>query len=183
VQEPSNAIKIAHSLGLATWFGGTLFGQVALNPSVRRISDKNERGRVLNESWGRYNAINLAAIAATLLAWRAGGLKADGELRAPALAREKNFLLGGAALNAVASAILGTTVASRAPEGLPEGGTPVETGTQPARETPEEAAWAQRLIGLTGTSSLALLAGVIAVSTVIETSAAKPRGLLSRLFS
>ena len=183
MSEPSNTARIAHNLGLATWFGGTLFGQIALNPSVKRISDKRERGRVLNESWGRYNAVNLAAIAATLLAWRAGGLKADSELRAPALARAKNFLLGGAALNAIASAILGTKIASQAPEGLPEGGTPVETGTQPAPETPEEAVWAQRLIGLTGTSSLALLVGVIAASTVIETSAVKPRGLLSRLFT
>lgn len=39
------------------------------------------------------------------------------------------------------------------------------------------------MIALTGTSALALLAGVIAVSAVIETSAVKPRGLLSRLLT
>ena len=48
--DSSNKAKIAHNLGLATWFDGALFGQVALNPTIGRISDKNERGRVLNEA-------------------------------------------------------------------------------------------------------------------------------------
>ncbi len=177
--EPSNKASIFHNLGLATWFGGALFGQIALNPSVSRISDKRERGRVLNEAWGRFNAVNFAAIAATVLTWRLGGLKENSELRAPALMRIKNLLLGGAAVNGVASGILGARIASQSSQG----DTPVESGTQPAPETPQEAASSQRLVALTGTSSLALLAGVIAVSTLIETSAVKPRGLLSRLLT
>ena len=179
MMKPSNAARIVHNLGLATWFGGSLFGQIALNPTVSRISDRRERGRVLTESWGRFNAVNFAAIAATLLAWRLGGLKDDGELRAPALMRLKNLLLGGAAVNGIASGVLGARIASQSAEG----GTPVESGTEPAPETPEEAARSQRLVGLTGTSALALLAGVIAVSSVIEASAVKPRGILSRLLS
>ena len=85
--EPSNFVRIAHHLSLATWFGGSIFGQIALNPTVSRISDKRERGRVLNESWGHFNAVNFVAIATTLLAWRLGGLRQEGELRAPALVR------------------------------------------------------------------------------------------------
>ena len=177
--EPSNKASIAHNLGLATWFGGALFGQVALNPTVSSISDKRERGRVLNEAWGRFNAVNFAAIATTLLTWRLGGLKENSELRAPALERTKNFLLGGAAVNGIASGILGARLASQSSQGY----TPVESGTRPASETPDEAASSQRLVALTGTSSLALLAGVIAVSSMIETSAVKPRGVLSRLLS
>ncbi len=175
--EPSNISRIAHNLGLATWFGGALFGQIALNPTISRISDKSERGRVLNEAWGRFNTVNFLAVAATLLAWRLGGLKADGELRAPGVARLKNLMLGGAAINGIASGILGARIASQSTEG----DTPVESGTQPAPETPDAAAQSQRLIGLTGTSALALLVGVIAASTVIETSTVKPRGILSRL--
>ncbi len=177
--EPSNSVRIVHNLGLATWFGGALFGQIALNPTVSRISDRRERGRVLNESWGRFHVVNFVAIAATVLTWRLGGLKEDGELRAPVLVRLKNLLLGGAAINGIASGILGARIASQSSEG----GTPVESGTEPAPETPEEAARSQRLVGVTGTSSLILIAGVIAVSTVIETSAVKPRGVLSRLLS
>jgi hypothetical protein len=177
--ESSNTAKIAHNLGLAAWFGGALFGQVALNPTVERISDKNERGRVLNEAWGRFNAVNFVSMTATLLAWRLGGLKPDAELRAPALTRLKNLMLGGAAVSGIASGILGARIAKQSSEG----DTPVESGTQPAPETPQEAASSQRLISLTGTSNLALLVGVIAVSAVIENSAPKPRGLLSRLLT
>jgi hypothetical protein len=177
--EASNKAKIAHNIGLATWFGGALFGQIALNPTIERISDKNERGRVLNEAWGRFNAANFPAIAATLLTWRLGNLKDDAELKAPALTRLKNLLLGGAAVTGIASGILGARIAKQASEG----DTPVESGTQPAPETPEEAASSQRLISLTGPSNLALLVGVLAVSAVIENSAVKPRGLLSRLLT
>ncbi len=175
----SNIAKIAHNLGLATWFGGTVFGQVALNPTVSRISDKSERGRVLNESWGRFNAVNFVALVAAVLSWRAGGLKADAELRAPGLARLKNLSLGGAAVAAIASGVMGARVAKQASEGE----TPVESGTQPAPETPEEAATSQRTIALAGTSSIALLALVIGISAVIETNAPKPRGVLSQLFT
>ena len=175
--EPSNISKISHNLGLATWFGGAFFGQIARNPTISRISDKGERGRVLNEAWGRFNAVNFLAITATLLSWRLGGLKADSEFRAPGLTRLKNLMLGGAAINGIASGILGARIASQSQEG----DTPVESGTQPAPETPDAAAQSQRLIALTGTSSLALLVCVIAASTVIETSAVKPRGVLSRL--
>lgn len=177
--ESSNTAKIAHNLGLATWFGGALFRQVALNPTIERISDRNERGRVLNEAWGRFNAANVVAVVATLLTWRLGGLKDDAELRVPALMRVKNLQLGGAAATGIASSILGVRIAKQSSEG----DTPVESGTQPAPNTPQEPASSQRLFSLTGTSNLALLVGVIAFSAVIENSAVKPHGLLSRLLT
>ena len=180
--EPSNVVRIAHNLGLATWFGGALFGQVALSPTISRISDRRERGRVLNESWSRFNAVTFATIAASILTWRLGGLREDAELRAPALTRIKNLLLGGAVVNGIASGILGARIAKEAPGEASEGGTPVEAGTQPAPETPEKAAQAQRLISITGPSALSLLATVIALSAIIDSSAVKPRGILSRLF-
>jgi hypothetical protein len=182
VPEPSNVARIAHNLGLATWFGGALFGQVALNPTISRISDSRERGRVLSESWGRFNAVTFATIAASILTWRLGGLREDAELRAPALTRIKNLLLGGAVVNGIASGILGARIAKEAPGEAPEDGTPVEAGTQPAPETPAKAAQAQRLISITGPSALSLLATVIALSAIIDSSAVKPRGILSRLF-
>ena len=117
VPEASKAARIVHNLGLATWFGGSLFGQIALNPAVKQVSDRSERGKVLNVAWGYYNAINAVALLATLLTWRVGGLKADGELRAPVLVRVKDLLLGGAAVNAIASDILGATIARQASGG------------------------------------------------------------------
>ncbi len=33
--------RAAHDLGLATWFGGSMFGKFAHNPSVQAISDQS----------------------------------------------------------------------------------------------------------------------------------------------
>ena len=180
--------RVAHNLGLATWFGGTLFGQVALNPTIDKISAREERGRVLNEAWARYNAVNTLALAATALSWRLGGLmKADGRLgvRERGLVSAKNFLLGGALVTGAGAGALGARVAAQAPEGAPEGGTPVASGTEPAPETPQEAATSQRLIGVLGSSSLSLLAGAIWISAILDARAREKsrRSPLSRLFA
>ena len=84
---PSRAGKVAHDLGLSTWFGGTLFGQVSLNPAVSSIGDEEERGRVLNEAWARFQAANFPVMLSTLLGWRLGGVRDDSQLRAPGLTR------------------------------------------------------------------------------------------------
>jgi hypothetical protein len=59
--------KVAHYSGLLTWFGGTYFGQVSLNPTVNSISDESECGRVLKEAWARFQAANLPAMLSTLV--------------------------------------------------------------------------------------------------------------------
>jgi hypothetical protein len=171
--------KVAHDLGLSTWFGGTLFGQVSLNPTVRSISDEKERGRVLSKAWGRFQVANLPAMLSTLLGWRLGGVRDDSELRAPGLTRTKDLLLGGAAFNTVASALLGASTAASSQGGA----TPVRSGTKPSRRTPPEAALALRLLRLTGNGSLVLLAATVVVSALIEAAVPKPRGFLARLLS
>jgi hypothetical protein len=177
MQSTSKSGRVAHNLGLSAWFGGTLFGQVSLNPTVSSISDRSERGRVLNESWSRFQAVNLPAVLSTLLGWRLGGVRADADLRAPGLTRTKDLLLGGAAFNTLVSAALGATVARRSSKGF----TPVRSGTRPAPETPPGAASALRLLRFFGNGSLALLAATVVVSGLIEAAEPKPRGLLSRL--
>lgn len=179
MRKPSNTAKITHNLGLATWFGGSLFGQIALNPTVDSISDERERGRVTSEGWARFNAVNLPAIVATVVSWRFNGLREDAELRAPGLTRVKDVLLGGAALNGIASGILGARLASQA-----EGGrVPIKSGLTPSSATPDAAASSQRWISFFGTGTTVLAAAVIAVSGIIETQHPKPRGIISRVFS
>lgn len=179
MKKTSRSGRIAHDLGISTWFGGTLFGQVSLNPTVSSISDSSERGRVLNEAWARFNVVNLPAMASALLGWRLGGIRADAELRAPGLTRAKDLLLGGAAFNTVASAALGAATAARSPGGA----TPVRSGTTPAPQTPSGAALSQRLLRFFGNGSLVLLAAAIVVSGLIEAASPKPRGVLTRLLS
>jgi len=62
----------------------------------------------------------------------------------------------------------------------------VESGAEPAPETPEEAARAQRLSAFLGTATVALVAGVLGLSSALEVRAVKKRensgGFLSGLF-
>jgi hypothetical protein len=110
----------------------------------------------------------------------ARGLKEDESDIDPALAGIKNVLLGGALLTNVASAILGRRIARQAPEGA----TPVESGTKPAPETPEEAARSQRLSAFLGAATVALVAGVLGLSSALEVRAVeKIQRSPSRLFS
>jgi hypothetical protein len=178
MKKPSKAGKVAHDLGLSTWFGGTLFGQVSLNPAVSSINDQWERGRILNEAWARFQAANLPAMLSSLLGWRLGGVRDYSQLRAPGLTRTKDLLLGGAVFNTVASALLGASTAASS-RGEPR---PFARVPNP-RQFPPEAALAVRLLRFTGSGSLVLLAATVAVLALIEAAEPKPHGLLSRNYS
>jgi hypothetical protein len=176
--QASTPVRSLHKMGLGINLGGTLFGLIALNPSVARISDKRERGRVLNEAWMRFQTIGTLAMGVTVAMWRLGGLKrAESDLD-PTLAGIKNILLGGALVTSVASAIVGMRIARQAPEGA----TPVESGTEPAPETPEEAARSQRLSAFLGVATVAQVAGVLGLSSALEIRAVeRSKGTLSRI--
>ena len=177
--QASTPVRSLHKMGLGICLGGTLFGLIALNPSVERISDKRERGRVLNEAWMRFQTIGTLAMGVTVAMWRLGGLKrAESDLD-PTLAGLKNILLGGALVTSVASALVGMRIARQAPEGA----TPVESGTEPAPETPEEAARSQRLSAFLGLATVAQVAGVLGLSSALEIQAVeRSKGTLSRIF-
>jgi hypothetical protein len=179
MRQASTPVRSLHKMGLGINLGGTLFGLVAHNPSVARIGDRSERGRVLNEAWKRFQAIGVVAMGATVAMWRLGGLKEAESDIDPALAGIKNVLLGGALITSVASAIAGRRIASQAPEGA----TPVESGAEPAPETPEEVARSQRLSSFLGAATVALVAGVLGISSALEVRAVqKSEGPMSRLF-
>ena len=133
----------------------------------------------MSEAWGRFQAANIPAMLSTLLGWRLGGVRDDAQLRAPGLTPAKDLLLGGAAFNTVASALLGASTAASSGRGA----TPVRSGTKPSRQTPPDAALAVRLLRFTGNGSLALLATTVVVSALIEAAEPEPRGLLSRFLS
>jgi hypothetical protein len=68
----STVAWVVHNLGLSAWFGGTLFGKLALNLSIKAVDSKEEHGKVLNPAWNRYNAVNAAALGAAAGTWVAG---------------------------------------------------------------------------------------------------------------
>jgi hypothetical protein len=178
MRQAATPVRSLHKLGLGINLGGTLFGLVALNPTVKRVSDRRERGCVLNEAWTRFQTVGILAMGLTVVMWRLGGLKeAERDIDAT-LAGLKNVLLGGALVTSVALAIAGRRIARQ----VPEGDTPVKSGTAP--ETPEEAARSQRLSAFLGAATVALVAGVLELSSALEFRAVKKsQGVLSRFFS
>ena len=186
MRQASTPVRSLHKMGLGINLGGTLFGLIALNPSVARIGERKERGRVLNEAWTRFQTVGVLAMGVTVATWRLGGLKeAESDIDST-LAGIKNVLLGGALITSVASAIAGRRIASQAPEEAPEGATPVESGAEPGPETPGQAARSQRLSAFLGAATVALVAGALGLSSALEVRAVEKldesRGLLSRLF-
>ena len=130
-----------HDLGLATWFGGSLMGAVGLNGAVAQVEEPKQRLRVANAGWNRWTPVNLAGIAAhvvggaVLLAANKGRVASQ---QGVASATVVKTALSGAALAATAwSRALGAK--------LDEAGeVPVEGGTEPGADTPEDVAKAQR---------------------------------------
>lgn len=157
---------ILHDLGLASVFGGTLFGTLAMNQAIGKVSSKEERGKVLNTAWNGYNLLNAVALGTTALTWLTGrkmlsGRAIDEETHHMVLA--KDALLTGAVLTGAASALCGALLAKQAPEGA----TPVERGNRPAPETGPKAAKLMRIINALSPVNLALTAGLIGITSAL----------------
>ena len=130
-----------HDLGLATWFGGSLMGAVGLNGAAAEVEEPKQRLRVANAGWNRWTPVNLAGITAHV----AGGLILLGANKGRVAGQQGvgqatvvKTALTGAALAATAwSRALGTKLDQA-------GEIPVEGGTDPSGDTPQDVAKAQR---------------------------------------
>src|ERR687889_675466 len=142
--------RAAHDLGLATWFGGTMFGKFALNPSVRAVSEHRERGQVLSAAWNGYNVLNAAGLGVAAAGWAGARFTEANPVRMSAtenaLALAKDGLMVAAVATGAANGIQGARLARQARDAA----VPVESGTEPALETPEQAAGIQRSLDVLG---------------------------------
>jgi hypothetical protein len=160
--------RAAHDLGLAGLLGGNLFGRLALHPSVTQISDKRERGKVVNSAWRRYGLVNSVSLAAVAVGW--AGARAeearpkyltDGEKR---LAIAKDVLVGIVAVSGLATAAQGIRFAKQAPDGA----VPLEDGDHTAPEATQAQRSAKRRLNVLGLVSLAAEAGLIGVNAALN---------------
>jgi hypothetical protein len=163
---------IAHNLGLAASFGGILFGKVALNGKLDVLDSEPDRGKLLNAAWNRYNAINVLSLGTAAATWfigRAGisGRSIDEEARG--LVLTKDVLFVASALTGLASIIQGLALTRQAPDGA----VPIESGTKPAPETPDEAARLLRSVNVLGNVNLVLIGAIDAISTILAMKANK----------
>ena len=159
--------RSAHDLGLATWFGGTMFGKFALNPAVQAISERPERGQVVNAAWNGYNVLNAAGLGAAAAGWAAARFTEANPVRMSAtenaLSLAKDGLMAAAVATGIANGIQGARLARQGKDGA----VPVESGTDPAPETPEQAAGIQRSLDLLGNINIGIGAALIAVNAVL----------------
>jgi len=130
-----------HDLGLATWFGGSLMGAVGLNGAAAEVEEPKQRLRVANAGWNRWTPVNLAGIAAHL----AGGAVLLGANKGR-VADQRGVAQATVAKTALTGAALAATAWSRALGAKLDqaGEAPVEGGTDPSIDTPEDVAKAQR---------------------------------------
>jgi hypothetical protein len=160
--------RAAHDVGLAGLLGGNLFGRLALHPSVTHISDKAERGQVVNAAWRRYGAVNSLSLLAVIGGWagaRAGEAApselSDAERR---LAVAKDVLVGAVAVSGLATAAEGVRFARRAPGGA----VPLEDGDRAAPEATRAQQSAKRRLNALGLVSLAAELGLVGVNAALN---------------
>jgi CBS domain-containing protein len=149
-KEPSMAqdntvARSLHDVGLAAWFGGSLMGAVGLNGAAAAVDPAEQRLRVANRGWARWTPVNLAGIAAHL----AGGsmLLVANKGR---LAGQRGVATATIAKTALTALALAATGYSRALGAKLQriGDAPVEGGTTPTEDSPDQVARVQRQLNV-----------------------------------
>jgi hypothetical protein len=166
--ELSQVGRAAHDVGLAGLLGGNLFGRFALHPSVTEITDRRERGKVVNAAWRRYGTINSLSLLAVTGGWVGARLNeaADGKLSPEErrLARAKDVLVGVVAATGVATAAEGMRFARQAPDGA----VPLRDGDRTSEEASRSARRLKKRLNALGAASLVAEVGLVAVNAALQ---------------
>ena len=151
------ALRAAHDLGLAAWFGGGVMGAVALNGASREVDEPTQRARVANAGWFRWAAVVPLAIGAHLLGAVGLSLRSGAPRGAALVATRVRLALVAVALLAnLDSGRQGRIFAGA-------GDVPVATAVIPTSETPPEVAAAQRRLRVLQWVLPALAGGLLVV--------------------
>ena len=167
----AHALRVAHDLGAAALLGGSLYGRLALHPVVSGVSDRRERGKVVNAAWRRYGVVNGAGLAAVVGGWAAArATEARPELlseRERRLAAVKDGLVIAVAAGGLSTAVAGVRFSRQAPEGA----VPLASGSEPAPETTRAAARLKRRLDRLGAFTTAAETVLVAVNALLAQSA------------
>ncbi len=166
--------QFAQDAALAALLGGNLFGRVAMHPALTDVSDKQERGVVLNRAWRRYGTVNSTALAALVAGWLAARGDETGRLattpRKRRLILAKDISVGAVVISGLASAAGGIGFAQQAPDGA----VPMDSGSSPAAETSNRAALLKHLVNGLGALNLAAEVALVAANAALERGAPGP---------
>lgn len=160
--------RAAHDVGLAGLLGGTLFGRLALHPSVTEIGDKAERGKVVNAAWRRYGVVNALSLAAVVAGWVGARLNeaAPGRLSGAErrLAVAKDGLVGVVTVAGVATGVEGIRFSRQAAGGA----IPLADGDHAAVEASETQRRTKRRLNALGALSLAAELCLVGVNAALS---------------
>jgi hypothetical protein len=148
--------RAVNNIGTAVWFGGTLMGTLAMNPAVEVLDDPEERGKMVDEGWARYQpwgALGLMAALVTHVIIRRRPPRHPSNCYKN-IARIKDLLMVAACVSSVASLALGEYATHQELYAY----SPMDTATEPNEDTPPEAEQAQ--MGLSVASIVQLASGV-----------------------
>jgi hypothetical protein len=162
----STTAWVLHELGLAAGFGGNLFGQIALNPAVKTIQSKRERGKVTHEAWDRYKTVNGASLLLMAGTWLVGRTLLSGREAgrgSRALTITKDVLVAGTLASGVGAMAFGHALDKE----IATSNEPLQTGSRPAAETRKRVADLQRLTNGFGRLNIVMNAALLAVTTVL----------------
>jgi hypothetical protein len=158
----ASAARAIHDLALGALVGGNLFGRVAFNTALEDVSDKSERGRVLNRAWRRYGTVNSLALVALLGGWLPVRTSRSGSLsqRERRLTTAKDLAVGAVVVSGLASAASGVRFSQQAPGGA----VPMTSGHEAAPEAPVQAARLKRLVNALGSLNLVAELALVAIN-------------------
>lgn len=167
----SSTAWIVHDLGLASTIGGSLFGKLALHPSIHHVADTQQRDELVDDAWRRFSILNLAAHLAVLATWLPGRKMLSGREATPlarSLTLAKDVLIGTSLASGVASIVAGRALARR----VRRGAGPAHARTAAPGETTPTARL-DRTVRRLGTLNLACNVGVMAVTSLLAMQASQ----------
>ncbi|WP_432487908.1 hypothetical protein [Kineococcus sp. SYSU DK018] len=141
MSERQTLIRSMHDIGLAAWFGGSLFGAVGLNGASAAVSDPADRTHVATAGWARWAPVNAAAIAVHGIG--GVGLILGNRGRVAGQAGTRGNTVVKAAITLAAMGVTAYSGSQGAKLGK-DSHAPAASGVDPAEGTPEDVAAAQR---------------------------------------
>jgi hypothetical protein len=178
MSQTDTVARSLHDVGLAAWFGGALMGAWALNGAAAQISDPTERAEIATAGWKRWAPVNALAIGAHLVG---GGMIVVANRQR--VATQSGVGSATAAKTAVTAAALAVTaLAGYYGNKLDKAETnvTVEGATEPAAETPEPIAGAQKALRPLQWA-VPVLTGALVVLTAHMGEQQRPASVLSGL--
>lgn len=160
----SSAGWVIHDIGLATTIGGGLFGQVAMEPALDKISVPQERDEMSNKAWQTYSYLKLASHAAFAIPWFIGRSMLTGHEvsgRARSLTIAKDICVAASLVTGIGAFVIGKMLSRKTKRGA--GPDAVRAGQANEPESPA----LERSVAIVGALNQIATMGVLGLTSLL----------------